>query len=169
MDKVYSHYIYLSTYFKVMNVHTAGRTNTHDNNLVYIKGPISWLDYAFHLCLVFASRVSLACEAEVASHLQLSIKVLKFKRQVSILTFLRSAQFPMSDKYICQSMNTEINRQKKLSIALRPLKISLISRNQKLIFQNNRSVKNHSRRIIFFYIFKIPINRFTLMRIVKGC
>ena len=34
-------------------------------NLFDIKGLSLWLDFAFHLCSVFGSKVSLACEAEV--------------------------------------------------------------------------------------------------------
>ena len=65
MDKFYSHCIYLSTYVKVMNVHSTGRPNAHDNNLFDIKGLSLWLEYAFRMCSVFGSKVSLACEAEV--------------------------------------------------------------------------------------------------------
>ena len=66
MDKVYSHYIYVSTYFKVMNVHTTRRPNAHDNNLFDINGLSLWLDYAFYLCSGFGNKVNFACEAAVA-------------------------------------------------------------------------------------------------------
>ena len=54
MEKVYSHYIFLPAYLKLMNVDTTGR---HDNNLIDY--------YAFHLRLVLDSKVSLAYEVEV--------------------------------------------------------------------------------------------------------
>ena len=34
MDKVYSHYIHLPAYLKLMNVDTTERPNVHDNNLI---------------------------------------------------------------------------------------------------------------------------------------
>ena len=34
MDKIYSHYIYLPAYLKLMNVETTGRPNVHDTNLI---------------------------------------------------------------------------------------------------------------------------------------
>ena len=57
--------ICLSTYLKVIKVHATGRPSGHDNNLFDVKGLSLWFDYAFRMCLVFASKVSLACEVEV--------------------------------------------------------------------------------------------------------
>ena len=57
MDKVYSHYIYLLAYLKLMNVDTTGRLNVHDNNLID--------HYESHLRLVLDSKISLVYEVEV--------------------------------------------------------------------------------------------------------
>ena len=79
MAKVYSHYIYLSTYLKVMNVHATGRPNVQANKLFDIKELSLWLDHAFHLCSVFGSKVSLAYESQVDKSFSVRyIKVLKF-------------------------------------------------------------------------------------------
>ena len=59
-----------------------------------IQGLSLWLDYAFHLCLMLGSKVSLACETDIemlTSYFQFSVKVLKSESQVSLLTLLRSA------------------------------------------------------------------------------
>ena len=66
MDQVYSRYICLSTYLKLVNNHTTGRLNAHDNNLLdIIQGPSLWLEYALLLCSVLDSEVSLVWEVEV--------------------------------------------------------------------------------------------------------
>ena len=49
MDKVYSHYIYLSASLKLMNIDTTRIPNVRDNNLIDY--------YAFHLRSVLNSKV----------------------------------------------------------------------------------------------------------------
>ena len=79
MDEVYSHYVYLPAYLKLMNVDTTGRPNVCDNNLTDY--------YAFHLHLVLDNKVSLACEVEFDELFSILWKrVLKFESQISFLT-----------------------------------------------------------------------------------
>ena len=75
MDKVYSYYVYLSAYLKVMIVHATGRPNGHDNNLFDIKGPSYDLIMRF-VCV--GSKVSLREVEADNSFSVLSIKVFKF-------------------------------------------------------------------------------------------
>ena len=101
MDKVYSHYIYLSIYLKVMNVHATERPNVHDNNLFDIKG-LSYVSIMRFICVrclaaKLVLRVVLRVKQKLTSHFQFFIKVLKFESRVSFLTLLRYAQFPTSD------------------------------------------------------------------------
>ena len=65
-DKIYSHYIYLSTFLKIMNVHPTGRPNVHDNKLFHFKGLSSWFDYHDY---------GLACEAEVDKSFSVLYKI----------------------------------------------------------------------------------------------
>ena len=49
MDRVYSHYINLPAYLKLMNIDITRILNVRDNNLIYY--------YTFHLRLVLDSKV----------------------------------------------------------------------------------------------------------------
>ena len=114
-----------------MNVHPAGRPNVH-NNLFDFKGLSSSLDYG------------LACEAEVDKSVSVLYNGLKFENQVSILRLLS----------ISLKAYTLKLKGKKISSSLRPLITPLISRNQKLTYQNNR-IQLHCKdaQIFFFYVF----------------
>ena len=74
MDKVYSHYIYLPAYLKLMNDDTTGRPNVHVNNLIIITP---------FICV--GSKVGLAYEVEVEKIFSV-LRESTFKSKVSFLT-----------------------------------------------------------------------------------
>ena len=92
------------------------------------------------------TRYRLRVKQKLASQFQFSIKGLKFESQVNLIGFLGISLKAYTLKLI----------GKRISSSLRPLIIPLISRNQKLTYQNNRSVKKnqlHCKMYRFFFTF----------------
>ena len=112
-------------------VQATRRPNAHGNNLFDIKGlSIILLNFVFICVRCFPAKLILRVKQKLTSHFQFSINVLKFENQVSFLILLKNAQFSCQITYYTfESINTEINRQEKISSSLRPLIIPMISLN----------------------------------------
>ena len=111
MDRLYSHYIYLSTYLKMMNVYATGRPNAHDINLFdIIQGPSLWRDYALRpwgfICVWSWTANLVLCVNEKLNKLfSFFVKVLKFESQVSFLTLLQAIADTWIPKENCSTQS----------------------------------------------------------------